>query len=211
MGVVTFVDYTPTPRFDGNAWSEVDVEESDSATLSDATVWSVIETFALSPLDSDPENPVARSFTTELASDTINLWYRLIFRDVSGDEEQPTTPVQNVVFSAYASVLELARILKIRAPTDEQEAGMRRVLTAAAGEINSEIDLAADEYLEGWQLALAAQVNLERAVEHWRQQEAPFGLLAIEGALGPAERTARDSFARHASKLAPLKSQQGFA
>jgi hypothetical protein len=53
-------------------------------------------------------------------------------------------------------------------------------------------------------------VNLERAVEHWRQQESPFGLIGL-GAELPAERTARDSWERHAHKLAPLKGQWGLA
>ena len=60
--------------------------------------------------------------------------------------------------------------------------------STAAGEINSEIDLAADEGLAGWQVALAAEVNLERAVEHWRQQESPFGLIGLGcGAAGGAD------------------------
>ena len=123
----------------------------------------------------------------------------------------PTVPVQNVTpITAFATVGELARILKIRNPTDEQRDAMERVLLAAAGEINSEIDLASDEGLASWQLALAQEVNLERAVEHWRQQESPFGLLAI-GVDVPAERTARDSWERHALKLAPLKNQWGLA
>jgi hypothetical protein len=108
-------------------------------------------------------------------------------------------------------VTELARILKIRAPTVEQEAAMQRVLDVAAGEIDSEIDLSATATpLAGWQLALAEEVNLERAVEHWRQQESPFGLIGLGPEL-PAERTAQDSWARHANKLAPLKDQYGLA
>ncbi len=119
--------------------------------------------------------------------------------------------MQNVTpITAYATVSELARILKIRSPTDEQTDAMERVLLSAAGEINSEIDLADDAGLAGWQVALAAEVNLERAVEHWRQQESPFGLLALGPELG-AERTARDSWERHALKLAPLKGQWGLA
>jgi hypothetical protein len=206
--VVTFVDYTPAPRFDGNPWTEVDIEEASSAT----GTWAVLETIALSPLDSDPENPIARNFTTELGT-ADGLWYRLIFRDASGDESQATQPVQNAAAPGpYASTVELARILKLRTPTDAQEAAMRRVLEAAAGEINAEIDLDSDTNLESWQIALAAEVNLERAVEHWRQQEAPFGLIGLGTEFGGgAERTARDSWERHALKLAPLKDQWGLA
>ena len=208
--VVTLENYTPTPRYDSVAWEEARIQEADAADALDAD-WTTLETVTLTPVDADPENPASRDFTTSLASDTDGLWYRIIFVDGSGNELLPTTPVQNVApITAYASTDELARILKIRQPSDEQTDAMQRVLLAAAGEINSEIDLPSDEGLTSWQVALAAEVNLERAVEHWRQQESPFGLIGL-GAELPAERTARDSWERHAHKLAPLKGQWGMA
>ena len=113
---------------------------------------------------------------------------------------------------AYTNTTELARILKIRSPTAEQTVAMQRVLDVAEGEIDAEIDLADDaDALAGWQLALAAEVNLERAVEHWRQQESPFGLVGLGGEFGGAVRTARDSWDWHAHTLAPLKIQWGVA
>ena len=112
---------------------------------------------------------------------------------------------------AYTDTTELARILKIRTPSAEQLVAMQRVIDTAEGEIDAELDRAADATaLAGWELALVEEVNLERAVEHWRQQEAPFGLIELGPEL-PAERTARDSWDRHAHKLAPLKSQWGIA
>lgn len=205
--VITFEAYVPPPRYDGIAWTEVDIEEGATETGS----FTVIDTQAISPVDSDPSNPVARSFTTENASDTMNLWYRLLFRDATGDETVPTDPIQNVGdINTYATVHDLARILKIRSPNVEQKAAMRRVLVTATGEIDAEIDLESTSELAGWQLLLAEEVCLERAVEHWRQQEAPFGLIGLEG-IGGVERTARDSWERHANKLAPLKEQWGLA
>ena len=56
----------------------------------------------------------------------------------------------------------------------------------------------------------SSQVNLERAVEHWRQQESPFGLVGLGPEMGSSF-TARDSWERHAHKLAPLKDQWGLA
>ena len=206
MGVVTFVDYVPAPRFDGFPWASVRVEESATAT----GTFAVIDTFTLSPVDADPENPVARSFTTENASNTIGMWYRLVWIDASADEEQPTEPVQHNAFSIYAGTVELARILKIRTPSDEQEAAMRRVLAVAAGEINAEIDLAADDYLESWQLALASQVNLQRAAELWFQQEVPLGVAGLGSEFGSVH-LARNSWDKYAYTLAPLKKQWGIA
>lgn len=119
---------------------------------------------------------------------------------------------------AYADADELARVLKLRSPTPAQQEALDRVLDVAAGEIDSEIGFTLDDDgnqetpLSGWQLALAAEVNLERAVEHWRQQESPFGVLGLGTEFGGgSERTARDSWERHAHKLAPLKQGWGIA
>lgn len=210
--VITFEGYRPSPRFDSIPWTEARVEE---ATTEDGP-WTQIDVFALSPVDSDPEHPASRSFTTELASDTPDLWYRIVFADGTGDVLQPTTPVQNAgadatfpSASAYADVDELARILKIRAPSADQTTAMERVLLAAAGEINSEIGRTNSD-LAGWQLSLAQEVNLERAVEHWRQEESPFGLVGLGAEMGSAF-ASKDSWERHALKLAPLKDQWGLA
>lgn len=116
---------------------------------------------------------------------------------------------------AYADTDELFRVLKVRGtPTSEQTAAAERCLEAAAGEIDSEIDLAADVTLEPWQLELVTAVNLERAAEWWAQQEIHFGIVlsgdtALGGGVG--ERIARDTWERHALKLAPLKNQWGLA
>lgn len=206
--VITLENFVPIARYDGNPWTEARIEEGDAI---DGT-FTVIDTIAISPVDTDPEHPEPRSFTTELASDTADLWYRIVFADATGDETSPTIAIQNVAQrEPYATVEELARILKIRTPTDEQTNAMVRVLLTAAGEIDAEIDRTADDPIAGWQLELAAEVNLERAVEHWRQQESPFGLIGLGGEVGTGMFAGRDSWTRHAMKLSPLKSQWGLA
>jgi hypothetical protein len=111
---------------------------------------------------------------------------------------------------AYAETTELARILKIRTPSEEQEAAMDRVLEAAAGEIDSEIDLAAGSSLtEPWQLALVEQVNLSRAAELWKLEEVQFGVIIGSELVTGSQ--PRDTFRKHAATLAPLKQQWGFA
>lgn len=207
--VITFQNYLPAARYDALPWTEADIEEG---TTVDGP-WTLIETIALSPVDADPENPSYRDFTTELASDDADLWYRIVFKDATGDESQATAPVQNSgssIFATYATVTELARILKIRSPSDDQTNAMERVLMAAAGEINSEIDLAEDATLSGWQLALAAQVNLQRAAELWHSEEVLLGLAGLGGEFG-ATHLARNSWDKHAYTLAPLKDQFGIA
>jgi hypothetical protein len=110
---------------------------------------------------------------------------------------------------AYATAAELAGILKVSAVTHAD--ALDRVLDAAAGEIDSELGRADDNALaEDWELAIAAEVNLERAVEHWQQMKSPFGIIGLGVETG-ATHTARDSWDRHAHKLAPLKETWGLA
>lgn len=110
----------------------------------------------------------------------------------------------------YADATELARLLKVSDTTYATQ--LAEVLDAAAGEIDSELGLFETDAValtEDWQLALAAQVNLERAAEHWHQRQVAFGIIGLD-AEGPI-RLARDTWDRHAHKLAPLKESWGLA
>jgi hypothetical protein len=116
---------------------------------------------------------------------------------------------------SYAETDELFRVLKVRNPTADQTAAGQRVLDAAAAEIDAELDLTTPYdpvgTVGGTNPAppLVVEVNLERAVEHWRQQEAPFGVLGFDSTMPTP--TATDSFNRHANKLAPLKANWGLS
>ena len=109
---------------------------------------------------------------------------------------------------AYATDTELAGILKVNATSNED--ALNRVLDAAALEIDSEIGATMGFSDDPQALALLAEVNLERAVEHWQQMRSPFGIVGLGGESIPLV-TARDSWERHARKLAPLKESWGFA
>lgn len=203
--VISFADYTPAPRYDLIPWSEVRVEESTTAD----GPWVQIDALAISPFDADPAHPTSRSFTTTNATDTDGLWYRLIFADASGDTLEPTVPVQNIIGpGAYATAEELADLLHVN--VDDRRSALERVLNTAAYEINQEIGRSIDNDLEGWELDLAAEVNLERAVEHWRQMQSPWGLVAMVGDTVPAF-TQSETWQRHAHKLAPLRQSWGIA
>jgi hypothetical protein len=54
-----------------------------------------------------------------------------------------------------------------------------------------------------------SQINLERAVEHWKQEQSPFGIIGLGDDL--AMYTMRDSWDRHAHKLAIFKNDWGLA
>lgn len=205
--VVSLEDYRPSPRYDGNAWTQARIEEGTASV----GPWTTLETKNLSPVDSDPSNPAYRSFTTELGTD-VDLWYRIVFLDATGDVGLPTTPVQNTsaVRPVYATVSELARLLRVSA--SDRHAALLRVLESAATEIDSEIgtaDINGNSLPYGAPPAIVSEVNLERAVEHWQQMQSPFGIIGL-GDLQTAY-TARDSWDRHAHKLAPLKAGWGIA
>jgi hypothetical protein len=206
--VVTLEDFRPSPRYDSLPWTEARIEEATTAL----GPWVALETITLSPVDVDPSSPAYRDFTTELGT-AADLWYRIVFLDGTGDEALPTYPVQNTSATqpVYATSGELARILKIRNPSDEQRSAMERVLIAAAGEIDAEINLAADAELESWQLALAAQVNLDRAADLWRHTESIPGVTGLLGDEVQAALPGRYSWERYAQRLAPLKNQWGIA
>jgi len=104
----------------------------------------------------------------------------------------------------YATVDELFRILKIRAPTADQTIAAQRVLEAAAGEINAKMGRL--DGLAPWELQLCAEVNLERAVEHWQQQEVPFGVIGLDSPSGP---TYLPRKSRALAKLLPAQQSWG--
>ena len=110
----------------------------------------------------------------------------------------------------YASVLELAQLLRVNAT--QRHNSLMRVLKSAADEIDHEIgtvDISGVELPYSNPPPIAREVNLERAVEHWRQEQSPFGIIGIGDE--QSVYTARDSWDRHAHKLAILKGSWGIA
>jgi len=112
--------------------------------------------------------------------------------------------------TTYATAEELLAILNVRNASAAQSTKADRVLLAAAGEINRELDLSDDQALDGFGVALASQVNLSRAAELWKEEEIQFGILGIGSEIGTTY-IARDTWDKHAIKLATLKGQWGLA
>ena len=206
--VVTLTDYRPSPRYDSLPWTQARIEEGATAT----GTFTALETINLSPVDSDPSNPAWRNFTTQLGT-APDLWYRIVFLDATGDLGLPTFPVQNSSTGRpiYATTTELARL--VRVDENQRHSSLRRVLESAATEIDSEIgatDIEGTTLPYGAPPAIVTEVNLERAVEHWAQMQAPWGIVGLGSETGPMY-TAKDSWDRHALKLMPLKGSWGLA
>lgn len=111
---------------------------------------------------------------------------------------------------AYASADELAMLLRIDSPSTLQTEAMQRALDEAAAEIDWELGYSEAAPAPDPPPPLVVGVNLDRAVEHWRQSYSPFGVIGIGGESEPVV-TARNSWYRHHLKLAPLKTSQGIA
>jgi len=208
MGIiVSFEDFTPAARYDSIPWETVEIEEA--ATEDGA--YSLIDTQTLSPLDADPTNPASRDFSTSNGTED-DQWYRVRFVDGNGDTSEYTEPIKNVQDDtyavAYATADELARILKIRTPSAEQTTAMNRVLTAAALEIDAELDRPG--IFPSPYPPLVVQVNLQRAAELWTLQEVPIGVVGVGSEFG-ATHLARKTWDKYAETLAPLKQQWGLA
>jgi len=204
MSVLSFPNYTPPPRYDDLPWTIARIQSSST----EGGTYALVVDITLDPVDDNPAEPITRSFTTELG--TASLWYRILWVDGSGDTSLPTVPGQNTTgvvpggVTPYATAAELAAVLKVSAVT--YATALDQVLEAAALEINAEVgrtDLAGSE------LPLAAQVNIERAVEHWHARPVGFGIVGLDSE-API-RLASDSWNRHANKLAPIKGSWGLA
>ena len=109
---------------------------------------------------------------------------------------------------AYAEVAELQMLLRLDAPTALQSAAMQRALDEAAEEIDWELGYTQAAPAPDPPPPLVVGVNLDRAVEHWRQSYSPFGVIGVGSESEPIV-TARNSWYRHARKLAPLKQAWG--
>jgi hypothetical protein len=109
---------------------------------------------------------------------------------------------------AYAEATELARILLIRNPSDEQTTAMERKLDVATGEIDREIDLAGTETLSVEDSALLEDVCLRRAAELWHLDNNSLGVIGSD--MGPTY-LSKNSWEKYANELANIKGQWGLA
>jgi hypothetical protein len=108
---------------------------------------------------------------------------------------------------AYATIEELATALRVR-PTETNTDALQTCLDAAAEEIDHEVDWL-DVDAEHEPDALLNRVNIVRAVEWWKAQDAAFGVIGFDQA--GALQAPRDGFNRHAYALTPRKEQWGIA
>jgi hypothetical protein len=115
--IVSFQRYRPPIRYDGLPWTEVRIEEATA----ESGPWVLIDTLALSPLDTNPANPRYRSFTTENGTGT-ELWYRVIFADADGDVSEPTAATQHISTQAPAVAAATTEICSLWASIDDMTA-----------------------------------------------------------------------------------------
>lgn len=129
MTVVSFIEYTPAPRFDGLPWTDARIEGAESQS----GPWAAVETIAITPVDADPSDPAARSFTTEDALST-QTWFRIVFLDATGDTST-TSPVRYPGAAAGSMLTSLAAVRAHlqKSPTDTgQDATIESLIESAS-------------------------------------------------------------------------------
>src|SRR4029077_14634385 len=99
------------------------------------------------------------------------------------------------------TVTELARILALTTPTAAQTAALQRCLDAAAWEIDAYLDRTTP--LTAAELPVVTEVNYERAAEHWKSEQSPFGII-VSGDTAPSY-SSLNRWKRHANTLLFLK------
>src|SRR5215471_17428847 len=77
--VVSLTDYVPPVRYDAHPWTIAQMQEASDP----AATWTTIDTFNLSPIDTDPTKPQPRDFTSTNATLTSG-WYRVRWQDAAG-------------------------------------------------------------------------------------------------------------------------------
>jgi len=140
---VTLTDYTPVEVYDDVPWTQALLYESPSGE--DGT-WTLIETFTLDPVDPDPENPITREFTSDLAT-LANGWYQIVWQNADLDQSK-TPPVQNLqAVRAYRPLVsDVAGWLRTRTvDTNAQEQG---TFTAATRPTYEQADRVIDGAME---------------------------------------------------------------
>lgn len=79
--VRSFEDFFPPKRSDGIPFTEVLIREGATSSYASSVL---IDTKALTPVDSDPNNPLSRSFTTSLATIAEDGWYWIVWKQTDG-------------------------------------------------------------------------------------------------------------------------------
>jgi len=209
--VISFTDLLPAARFDGNPWTQAQVDEAEAFD----GPWTTIDTITFDIPDPDPADPAERSFTTPNGT-APDLWYRVIFLDDAAGQSMPTTPVQNTgsQTAPYATTDDLFRVLKVgvqgRPPTADQVVAAQGDLDTATLEINAELDWPDDHApATSEQLEAFRAICIDRAADLWRHRESMAGVSAFED-VAPAI-PGRYSWERYAQRLAPYKAQWGLA
>lgn len=97
--VVTLVEVSAPPRYDGVFWTQMQIEESVLVS----GPWTLIDTKVV-PTYPDAEDPPPMSFTTELATLLVG-YYRLTFFDATGDSSLPSDPIPTVSDTLAAALV----------------------------------------------------------------------------------------------------------
>jgi hypothetical protein len=115
MTVVTMKDFVPPAREDGLPWTTIRIEEASTS----AGTWTQIDSQVLTPLDPDPRYPMARDWTTTMATLLPGVgYYRVRFADAASRTSEYSDAVLNAPVTWVPDLREVA--VHIRSRTVER-------------------------------------------------------------------------------------------
>lgn len=148
--VISFTDIVPPLRYDGNAWTQVQIAQATSLQPQPGveSQWTTIDTIALSTLpggiDTDPTNPQPRDITTGLATSQQGF-FTLTFLDASGASSQPLMQVMNQPSEIRPAISELGAFMRARTVAAGSGGGELGTFTTATRPTAAEADQTIDQ------------------------------------------------------------------
>lgn len=173
--VLTFTNIVPPARTDGVAWTSIQI----LFATEQHGEYALIDTKSISPLDSNPSNPLARSFSTSEAPSSEG-WVRLTFVDNDSNMQsldeifmQPTTPSE--IAALVQSMMPTSYDALCKSDTYGESLIMLRIKSAKYEKLP--LALAdADEstytfLLKDYVACVAALQLIPAAIDHWMRNK----------------------------------------
>lgn len=133
--VLSLRDYRPSPRYDGQAWTDAIIEGSEIL----AGVYTEIDTVTFDDPDLDPTNPKDRSFTVEAVPSNIK-YLRVTFQD-DDDNTEVTDPVAIAPSVGAFSTLRDVRLRVGHDLTEDEIAQAQALLVSATVSIYGTLNM----------------------------------------------------------------------
>lgn len=124
--VVSLTGYRPSPRYDGNPWTQALIQES-----ADDLTFSTLETVTFNVSDPDPTDPAEHNFTTTRAT-LASGWYRVVFKDAASHQEATSSTFVGAPVGNLTTVGAVRQFMQKTGEDEEQDALITELIPKAS-------------------------------------------------------------------------------